>query len=186
MSILRVRPATASTTGRPRGPLGVPVAASAPSTPNAGTPSAVHPASTMDCHPVQRQRWASSADSTACRVTALFRVLEGSQPHENPRGAEAALARSGREEGADPAGFEIGLQALDGGDSSTGDPTDGGDARHAGGAVHPDRAAPALALGTASVLDRTAPQLFPERVKKGRPVVVVDHDGGAIEGKGNG
>ena len=113
-------------------------------------------------------------------------VLEGSQPHEDPRGAEAALARSGGEEGADPAGFEIGLQALDGGDSSTGDPTDRGDARHAGGAVHPDRAAPALALGTASVLDRTAPQLFPERVKKGRPVVVVDHDGGAIEGKGNG
>ncbi len=36
------------------------------------TPSAAQAASTMDCHPVQRQRWASNADSTACRVRGRF------------------------------------------------------------------------------------------------------------------
>ena len=40
--------------------------------PGSPIPRAAHPASTIDCHPVQRQRCASRADSTAWRVGAAL------------------------------------------------------------------------------------------------------------------
>ncbi len=113
-------------------------------------------------------------------------VLERGQPHEDAGCAEAALAGTRREEGVHPTGLELGAQSLDGGDRSTSETTDRGDACHTCGTIHPDRAAPALTLGTAPVLDRTAPQLLPERVKKRGPMAVVDLHGGPVKEEGNG
>jgi hypothetical protein len=95
------------------------------------------------------------------------------------------LAGSGGEEGADPASFEVGAQPLNGDDRSTGDPTYRGDTRHAGRTIHPDRAAPALALGAAAILDRVDGELVAENVEQGRPVVS-DLDVGAVDPEGNG
>ena len=57
------------------------------------------------------------------------------------------------------------------GHPAAGDAAHRGHAGDAGRAVDPDRAAPALALGTAAVLDRTAAQLLAQRVEEGGPVV---------------
>ena len=73
--------------------------------------------------------------------------------------------------------LSVGGEPLDGGDGAAGHPPQRGDAGHAGRAVDPDRAAPALALGAAPVLDRAAPQLLAQRVEEGGPLIVVDGDG---------
>ena len=52
-----------------------------------------------------------------------------------------------------------------------GEPPDRRDTGHPGGAVHPDRAAAALALGAAAVLDRAEPELLPQDIEQRRSVV---------------
>ncbi len=51
------------------------------------------------------------------------------------------------------------------------EPPDRRDTGHPGGAVHPDRAAPALALGAAAVLYRAESELLTEDIEKRRSVV---------------
>ena len=66
---------------------------------------------------------------------------------------------------------DLGVEALDGGHRAPGHPAD---RRHAGDprrAVHPDRAAPALALGAAAVLGGDGTQLLAEDVEQGDAVV---------------
>ena len=60
------------------------------------------------------------------------------------------------------------------------EPADRGHAGHPGGTVHPDRAAAALALGAAAVLDRPEPELLAQHVEQER-AVVGDLDVGAVD-----
>ncbi len=83
---------------------------------------------------------------------------EGGQPHHDPRGAEAALAASGGHHGPAQRSRSAGGQSVERGDLAAVQAPDRGDARHPGGAVHPHRAAPALALGAAPVLHRADAQ----------------------------
>ncbi len=64
-----------------------------------------------------------------------------------------------------------GGQALEGGDVTPVESTDGGDAGHAGGTVDPDGAAAALALGAAAVLQRAQRQVLAQDLEQARPVV---------------
>jgi len=112
--------------------------------------------------------------------------LEGGQPEQDARGAKAALAGPGGGEGPRPPGPELGIEPLDRGDRSAGDPPDRGDAGDTGGTVDPDRAAATLALGAAAVLDRMARELFTQGVEQRDPQAVVNLDRGSVEDKGNG
>ena len=76
------------------------------------------------------------------------------KPHWLPPAAMNASAHSSRTSSG---------RALERGHLAAGDPSDRGDAGHPGDAVDPDRAAPALALGAAAVLDRADAQLVAER-----------------------
>jgi hypothetical protein len=71
--------------------------------------------------------------------------------------------------------------ALERGDGAPGDAAYGRDARHPGRAVDPDRAAAALALGAAPVLDRATAELFAQRVEERDPVR--DRDALGIQGE---
>ena len=93
---------------------------------------------------------------------------QGGQPHHDPRGAEAALAATGGHQGlGPPLPGRLG-QAVEGGHLAAGQPADRGDAGHPGGAVDPDRAAPALALGAAAVLGRADAELLAQDVEQRR------------------
>src|SRR5690606_14961433 len=68
-------------------------------------------------------------------------------------------------------GAALGVEALEGGDLTSRDALDRGDARDAGLPVDQDRAATALALRAAPVLGRAQAQLVPQDVEERRPVV---------------
>ena len=90
---------------------------------------------------------------------------------DDARGAEAALAGAGGHKGRHPP-FPLGLrQTVERGDLAALEPPDRRHTRHPGGTVHPDRAAPALALGAAAVLDRADVQLVAEDLEQRRSVV---------------
>ena len=59
-------------------------------------------------------------------------------------------------------------EALEGGHRAPGHPADRGDAGHPGGAVHPDRAAAALALGAAAVLGGVLTELLAQHLEQRR------------------
>ena len=88
------------------------------------------------------------------------------QPHEDPGGAEPALAGPGLDERIRPAIAQRRIEALNGGHLPPGDPSRRGDTGHPGGAVDPDRAAPALSLGTAAVLHRPAREAVSQHVEQ--------------------
>ncbi len=129
-------------------------------------------ASTIDCHPVQRQRWASRADSTSRRV--------GRAPRRPASSAARRMTMPGVQkphwlaprahEGGGPAGAQLRGESLEGRHLTARDPTDRRDAGDTGRAVDPDRAAPALALGAAAVLDGAAAELLAQRVEQRDPV----------------
>ncbi len=85
---------------------------------------------------------------------------ECGQSHHDPRRAESALAAAGPDQRIGPRRPRLGGQALEGRHAPTVQPADRGHAGDPGGAVHPDRAAAALALWTAAVLDRPQPELL--------------------------
>ena len=64
-------------------------------------------ASTMVRQPVQRHRWASRAALDVVVAGVGPARLEGGQPHDDPRGAEAALAGARRGEGLGPPGAHV-------------------------------------------------------------------------------
>ena len=141
------------------------------------TPSALHAASTIDCQPVQRHRWARRAASTSRRVGGL--------PAAAPSSAASRRTMPGVQkphwlapccdEGRGPAVAQRRRRSLERGDVAAGDAAHGGDAGDAGRPVDPHGAAPALALGAAAVLDRAAAELLAQRVQEGDPVL--DRDG---------
>ena len=137
----------------------------------ASRPRAAQAASTMDCHPVHRHRWASRADSTAG-------ACDGPVPRARARpgaaGCPGCRTRTGwpRRSAKAPA-----QRVPSSGSSPSTVVTERPATRRTGvtqatrgGTVHPDGAAAALALGAAAVLDRTAPQLLAERVEERGPV----------------
>ena len=105
--------------------------------------------------------------------------LERSETHQDPGCTEAALAGPGAHEGTGPAVALLRGHPLQGGDPAPGHAPHRGDARDAGSPVHPDGATAALALGTASVLDRTAAELVSQRVEKRDSVS--DADGVSVQ-----
>ena len=113
-------------------------------------------------------------------------LLERRQAEQDARGAESALAGAGIGERPGPAGPELRIEPLHGGHGSAGHPPDRSDAGDAGGAVDPDGAAAALALGAAPVLDRTAADLLAERVEQRGSEIVLDRDGVSVEAEGDG
>ena len=111
-------------------------------------------------------------------------LVERGEAHHDARRAKAALARAVGDEGGGPAVALLGREPLEGGHASAGDAADGRDARHPGQAVDPHRAAPALALWAAAVLDRAAAELLAQRVEKRDPVG--DDDRVAVQREGDG
>jgi hypothetical protein len=96
---------------------------------------------------------------------------EGGQPHDDPRGAEAALAATGGDQGAGPA-LPLGVgQAVQRRDLTPLETPDRRDTGHTGGTVHPDRAAAALALRTTAVLYRADAQVLTKDIEERRSVV---------------
>src|SRR5207302_2211789 len=75
---------------------------------------------------------------------------QGSQTHDDPGGAEAALAGAGGAEGVGPGPPLVVGQAPDSDDRAPRDPAGGRDAGDPGGAVDEHGAAAALALGAAA------------------------------------
>ena len=118
----------------------------------AGAAAQVGPQCALDVAPRRRRRAAG---------------LQRGQAQHDARGAEPALAGPGGDEGrrpsvpVAPAGRPSSVVT-----SPAGDPAQRGDAGHAGQPVDPHRAAAALALGAAAVLDRTAAQLLAQRVEQ--------------------
>ena len=96
---------------------------------------------------------------------------EGGQPHDDAGGAEAALAAPGGHQRGGPPFGQIGGETVESGDLAALEPADRGDAGDPGRAVHPDRAAAALPLGAAPVLDRAETELVAQDVEERRSVV---------------
>ena len=127
-------------------------------------------ASTMDCHPVQRQRWARSAASTsrrdggapgACSSAARRMTMPGVQkPHWlapwRRRRRPSGLAARRR-------------QSLERGDLPPGDAAHRGDAGDTGRVVDPDGAAATLTLRATAVLDGAAAEFLAQRVEEEMP-----------------
>ena len=107
-----------------------------------------------------------------------LRALVGAdQSHHYPRGAKAALAGATGGKRCQPAVTDRVVEAVEGGDRPTGDTARRGHTRHPGGTVNQNRAAPALALGAAAVLDRGDPDLTSQHVEQGcAGIVDVDFD----------
>ncbi len=133
-------------------------------------PRARRAASSMVCHPVHRHRWASRAWSIwlGHRSTGPG-PSQGGQPHDDARGAEAALAAAGGHQGVRPPVPLRGREPVERGHLATLEAADRGDAGHPGGPVHPHRAAAALALGAAPVLDRADAQLVAQDIEERGP-----------------
>src|SRR5205823_5317369 len=100
-------------------------------------------------------------------------ISERGQAHDDARRAEAALAAAGGTEGVAPRPELVGGKAGSGGDGPAGNPAQRRHTRHARLAVDEHRAAPALALGAASVLGREVPEAVAERLEQ-RDVLVLD------------
>jgi len=107
---------------------------------------------------------------------------EGAQATQDAGGAEPALAGAGGEERGDEAVPNAGVEAIDGGDGPTCDPAQGGDTGNPGRAIDQYGAAPALTLGTASVLDAAKSQLLAQGVEQGE-IVTTDDDRAAVDGQ---
>ena len=122
-------------------------------------------------------------DVAARRRPRRARRLERGQAHHDARRAEAALAGPVCDEGGGPAVAQLGRRSLEGGDLTSRDAADRRDAGDAGRAVDPHRAAPALALRAAAVLDGAAAELLAQRVEEADPVL--DRDGVAVEDEGD-
>ena len=153
-------------------------------------PSTSPAASTIDCQPVQRHRCARSAPSTSRRDERAVgtALVERGQAHQDPRRAEAALARAAGGEGGGPTVALVGREPLDRRHAAAGDAAHRRDARHPGRAVDPDGATPALALRAAAILERATAELLAQRIEQrdavgdghGTPVEI-EHDAGRID-----
>ena len=107
------------------------------------------------------------------------RFVEHGQTHQDPGRTEPTLACAVSDERVGPPGALWPGQAFERRDRSPGDPSNRRDAGDPRVTVHPDRAAPALALRAASVLQGATPQLVAQRVEQRDPVV--DDDRIAVE-----
>ncbi len=134
----------------------------------------------MVCHPVHRHRWARRAWSIRSFVTgdpavavprpsrsgaraASRMTIPGVQkPHWLPPVATRASDHRSRSGSG---------QAVEGGHLAARQAAGRGHTGHPGRTVDPDRAAAALPLGAAAVLDRADAQLVAEDVEQRRPVV---------------
>ena len=97
---------------------------------------------------------------------------QGGQAHHDARGAEAALAGRRWPRTPRPTGRRVSSgEPVEGGHLPAGQAAHRGDTGHPGGTVDPHRAAAALALGAAAVLDRADAQLLAQHVEQGRAVV---------------
>jgi hypothetical protein len=104
---------------------------------------------------------------------------EGLQPHDDAGRAEAALAGPRFDKGVRPSLPLLGWKTVKGRHRSASDPSGRRDARDPGLTVDQQRAAPALALGAAAVLDRAKAEAITQYLKQRRPVVGND-DGTSI------
>jgi hypothetical protein len=108
------------------------------------------------------------------------RAVQRGEAHHDARGAESALAAAAGHQGPGPR-LAVGVgQALEGRDLPAVEPSDRGHARHTGGAVDPDGAAAALALGAAAVLQRMEGQVLAQDLEEGG-AVVGNLDVGAVD-----
>lgn len=93
------------------------------------------------------------------------------EPHDDPGGAEAALASTGGAERLSPALLPVSVEAFHGGDLTAPDPPGRGHTGHPGLAVDQHRATPALALWATAVLYRNEAQSLPQDGQQGLPDV---------------
>ena len=115
-----------------------------------------------------RRRW---PPGRAARAASRITMPGVQNPHWLPPVATSASAHRVR--------TRLG-ETVQGGDVPPFEPAGRGDTRDPGGAVHPDGAAPALALGAAPVLGRGDPEPIPQDVEQRR--AVIGHvDGDAVD-----
>ena len=142
-----------------------------------GVPAATAPAaSTIVCQPVQRHRWAAEraayGPASRCPAAASRMTIPGVQ---NPHWLAPAATNASAQRVPDR-----GIDSLEGGDVPPGDPASRRDARDPGAPVDPDRAAAALPLGAAAVLDRDAAEVVAQHVEE-RAVLVGELDLGSVQ-----
>ena len=99
------------------------------------------------------------------------RPFERGQPEDDAGRAEAALAGPVLDERGGPALAQLLRRSLEGGDLTPGDAADGRHAGDAGRPVDPHRAASALTLRAAAVLDGAAAEFLAQRVQEADPVL---------------
>ena len=112
-------------------------------------------------------------------------VRPGPQPGEadhDARSAKPALAPSGRTERLGPRRADLGVQTVEGGHRPSVDPAGRGYARDSGLVVDQHRAATALALGAAPILDRPDADPVPKDVEQ-RSTVVGNLDVDTVDGE---
>jgi len=97
--------------------------------------------------------------------------FECRESHDDPRSAEATLAGPRVREGPRPSRTEFFVETFERRDVAACDPAGRCNARNAWSAVYPDRAAPALTLGTTTVLYRMQPERFAQDLQQRRSVV---------------
>ncbi len=153
--------------------------------PAAGSEVRPRPASRHRRRPAhcrRRRRWtanrctgtgvrAGRLDVAARRRPPRSRPFERGKPKDDAGRAEAALARPVLDECGGPALAQLLRCSLERGDPAPGDAPDGRHAGDAGRPVDPDRAASALALRAAAVLDGATAEFFSQRIEKADPVV---------------
>ena len=109
--------------------------------------------------------------------------LESNQPQQDAWGAEPTLGTTGGNERIDQRVAHRGRQTRQGGDRPTGDPGRGCHTRDAGVAVHEHRAASALTLRRAAVLDGADGEALAENRQERFALRDLDLDGRAVEGE---
>jgi hypothetical protein len=107
-------------------------------------------------------------------------VTPGPDDPDDPPGAAVRAANLITIPGVQKPHWLVLGDPLEGGHLAALEPADGGDARHPWGPVDPHRAATALALGAAPVLDRAGAYLVAQDVEQ-RQAVVGDLDVGAVD-----